>query len=119
MARKNEVGRYLLDGLSPEEISGRMGIGLSSVRQYLCTLVGEGELLRSDIAFNIAERQLIEDAIRNTDQMVSAGRSKNYGTAKNVEIFLNRNGNKVSSDLIELYLLTRDARPDLLPSFAK
>ncbi len=33
MARKNEAGRYLLDGLTPEEISGRMGIGLFSVRQ--------------------------------------------------------------------------------------
>ena len=61
MARKHEAGRYLLDGLTPQEISGRMGVSLGSVRQYLCTLVGEGELLRSDIAFNIAERRLIEE----------------------------------------------------------
>jgi hypothetical protein len=42
-----------------------MGIGLSSVRQYLCTLVGEGILRHSDIAFNIAERHLIEEVMRN------------------------------------------------------
>jgi DNA-binding IclR family transcriptional regulator len=55
MARRNEAGQYLLEGLTPQQIERRMGIGLSSVRQYLCTLVGEGVLRHSDIAFNVAE----------------------------------------------------------------
>lgn len=59
------------------------------------------------------ERQLIEAAIQSTDQKVAHGRSKNYGTAKNVEIFLDRNGTKTLPEVIELYLVTRDARPDL------
>jgi hypothetical protein len=113
MSRKNEAGRYLLAGLTPQEIGGRMGISLGSIRQYLCTLVGEGRLLRSDIAFNIAERQQIEAAIQDTDRMIAQGRFRNYGTATNVKVFFDRNNNRISPDLIELYLLTRDARPDL------
>jgi hypothetical protein len=66
VARRNDAGRYLLEGLTPQQIEQRMRISLSSVRQYLCTLVGEGVLRHSDIAFNIAERHLIEGAIRNS-----------------------------------------------------
>jgi hypothetical protein len=42
MARKDEAGQYLLEGLTPQQIQIRMGIGLNSICQYLCTLVGDG-----------------------------------------------------------------------------
>ncbi len=98
MARRNDAGRYLLEGLTPEQIAGRMGISLVSVRQYLCTLVGEGKLQHADIAFNIAQRHLIEAAIRN-------------GT--DAYRILDEHGHRISRDLIDLYLLTRDPRSDL------
>jgi len=98
MARRNDAGRYLLEGLTPEQIAGRMGISLVSVCQYLCTLVGEGKLQHADIAFNIAQRHLIEAAIRN-------------GT--DAYRILDEHGHRISRDLIDLYLLTRDPRSDL------
>jgi hypothetical protein len=50
MARRNEAGQYLLSGLTLQQIELRMGIGLGSVRQYLCTLVGEvAAKLRAEI----------------------------------------------------------------------
>src|ERR1700758_724246 len=64
MARPKEAGKYLLNGFSPQQIAAQMGIGFGSVRQYLCMLVGEGTLCRSDLAFSIPERHLIDEAIR-------------------------------------------------------
>jgi hypothetical protein len=114
MARRNDAGRYLLEGLSPQQIVLRMGITLSSVRQYLCTLVGEGLLTNSDIAFSIAERHLIEEAIRNSaTQDVSEGPFKNVRMAQQLRTTLFEQGHKIPLDLVELYLVTRDARPDL------
>jgi hypothetical protein len=114
MARRNEAGRYLLEGLTPQQISERMGITLSSIRQYLCTLIGEGELLASDIAFNIAERHLIEDVIRNGDlRVVPHGPYKTLQMAGNIRNILYNQGHNIPRDLIELYLVTRDPRPDL------
>lgn len=114
MARRHDAGRYLLEGLSPEQIELRMGISLSSVRQYLCTLVGEGVLRHSDIAFNIAERHLIEGAICNSGSSSGTdGPYKNLRTAQEIHVTLSKQGHKVSRDLVELYLVTRDARPDL------
>ncbi len=100
MARYVEAGQHLLAGLTPEQIAGRMGISLSSVRQYLYTLVGEGVLLRSDIAFNIAERRQIEDVIRSV------------GTARS-DVYSALYKHKISRELIDLYLIVRDPRPDL------
>jgi hypothetical protein len=114
MARRHDAGRYLLEGLTPQQIELRMGISLSSVRQYLCTLVGEGVLRHSDIAFNIAERHLIEGAIcSNNSTQVTDGPYKNLQMAQQIYVTLAKQGHKVSRDLVELYLITRDARPDL------
>ena len=90
-----------------------MGISLSSVRQYLCTLVGEGLLRHSDIAFNIAERHLIEGAICNNGISVTEGPYKQLRTAQEIYVTLSKQGHKISRDLVQLYLVTRDARPDL------
>src|ERR1017187_4826087 len=107
MARYKEAGRYLLEGLTPQQIAARMGIGLASTRQYLCTLVGEGELLRADIAFNIAERHLIDDVICN-------------GVAANVyDVSSALYKHKVPREVIDLYLIVRDARPDLYALICK
>jgi hypothetical protein len=113
VARRNDAGRYLLEGLTPQQIELQMGIGLSSVRQYLCTLVGEGVLRHSDIAFNIAERHLIEGAIRNGSTPVTDGPYKNLRMAQELHVALSKRGHKIPRDLVELYLVTRDARPDL------
>lgn len=114
MARRNDAGAYLLEGLSPQQIAERMQISLSSVRQYLCLLVGEGDLLHSDIAFNIAERHLIEDVIRNDATLIAHdGPYKNIRVAQKVRDALRKQGHQLPSDLIELYLIARDARPDL------
>ena len=114
MARRNEAGQYLLSGLTPQQIVIRMGISLSSVRQYLCTLVGEGTLRHSDIAFNIAERHLIEGAIRQNDAShVPDGPYKNLRMSVKIHDSLSKQGHKIPRDVVELYLVTRDARPDL------
>ncbi len=84
MARRKDAGQYLLQGLTPQQIAERMGISLSLVRQYLCLLVGEGELLCSDIAFNIAKRHQIEDAIRKGIRPVESGPYMTLRTADKV-----------------------------------
>jgi hypothetical protein len=38
MARYNEADQYLLEGSTPQEIAGRMGIGLNSVRQSTASM---------------------------------------------------------------------------------
>ena len=113
MARRDDAGRYLLEGLTPQQIELRMGISFSSVRQYLCTLVGEGILQHSDIAFNIAERHLIEELMRNGGPSVTDGPYKSLRTAQEIQIALSKQGHKIQRELVELYLVTRDARPDL------
>jgi hypothetical protein len=107
MARKDEAGQYLLEGLTPQEIQNRMRIGLNSICQYLCTLVGEGKLLRSDIAFSVAERHLIEDLIRNGAH------------PGDVDVKLSKQGHKIDREVISLYLLTRDPRPDMFALICK
>jgi hypothetical protein len=53
MARKHEAVNLLRDGLSPSAIAGVMGISVKRVLGYLYNQVGEGRILRSDIAFSI------------------------------------------------------------------
>jgi hypothetical protein len=110
VARRDDAGRYLIEGLTPQQIELRMGIGLSSVRQYLCALVGEGILRHSDIAFNIAERHLIEEVMRNGG---ASDGPRTLRTAQDIQIALSKQGHKIRRELVDLYLLTRDARPDL------
>jgi len=119
MARRHEAGQYLLEGLNPYQIAGRMGLSLSSVRQYLCTLVGEGQLLHADIAFAIEERHLIEDVLRSSDETPANTTplvNSPYGNlqlAGSVHYALRQKGQDIARDLIELYLTARDPRPDL------
>jgi len=119
MARRNDAGYFLLRGSTPQEIAGHMRISLSSIRQYLCTLVGEGELLRADIAFNIAEKHLIEDAIRFSAPPVADGPYMTIRQAENVYATLASQGHKIPRDVIQLYLVTRDAAPDLYALICK
>jgi predicted transcriptional regulator len=100
MLRNQQAAKHLLDGLSPSEIAIQMGISLASVRQYLCMQVGEGTLRRADIAYNISERNLINDALReaSTDKVCGV---------------LLKAGHKISREVIDFYLIVRDTRPDL------
>jgi len=56
MARRHEALELLRSGKSPRQISDNMQIDLWRVFNHLFTLVGEGCLLRSDIAFAIPEK---------------------------------------------------------------
>lgn len=116
MARRNEAGQLLLAGLNPRQIAASMSISLNSVKQYLCTLVGEGEISAADIAFSIEEGPLIEEGIRNNSLHVPFGRFAQMKFAQAIRDALLQQGHNVSRDqaiLIELYLMTRDPRPDL------
>jgi len=53
MARKHEAVKLLCDGLSPSAIARAMGISVKCVLGHLYNQVGEGRILRSDIAFSI------------------------------------------------------------------
>jgi hypothetical protein len=105
MARRHQARDYLLQGLTPERIAGRMGISLSSVRQYLCTVLGEGELLRTDITFSIEKthRKVIEEGILKVNL-------HDHGA---IYSKLHRTRRRPPQEVISLYLLTRDPRPDL------
>jgi hypothetical protein len=113
MARKYQAGQLLLDGQSPQEVAKSMGISLASIRQYLCTLVGEGWLLASDIAFSIsiAERADIENAIksRGLDNLSFS----DPNSIQEVEACLKKRTPRLPRDLIILYVKVRDPRPDL------
>ena len=54
MARKNEAAELLIKGYSIPEIASKMGISPISVTLYLCTVVGEGQIRRSDIFFSLS-----------------------------------------------------------------
>jgi hypothetical protein len=74
MTLRHDAREYLLQGMTPQGIAERMGRSLKEIREWLFFLVGEGELLLSDIAFNVAERHPIEDAVRKVpvDQIDSS-----------------------------------------------
>jgi hypothetical protein len=56
MARRHEALYHLQQGKSPQEIGRAMAIDTWRVFNHLFTLVGEGKILRSDLAFAISER---------------------------------------------------------------
>jgi len=113
MGRRHEARRYLLEGMTPQEIAKCMGISDGSVHQYLCLCVGEGELYHSDIAFSIGERSLIESAIQTNNISVDKGAYRALGTASSLRSVLHNQGHNISQEIIRLYLITRDPRPDL------
>jgi hypothetical protein len=113
MTRRSEMARYLLEGLTLQQISERMNISLFSIRQDMCTLVGEGELLHSDIAFNIEERHLIEEVIRKDVLSLPAGSYAKWPAVDKIHAALAKQRHNVDRQLIHLYLTARDPRSDL------
>jgi hypothetical protein len=68
MARKQEAAELLKNGLPPSEIARQLNTSGAAVMQYLCLMIGEGELRRSDLAFSIPPelRSAAEQAIERT-----------------------------------------------------
>jgi HEPN superfamily Swt1-like protein len=114
MGRREDAARYLLDGMGPQQIAERMGVGFETIRQYLFTLVGRGEICRSEIAFSIPEGRLIEEAIRKTPHK-GGGTFWRYAVRKT----LREQGHDVLQEIIDFYVLTRDPRPDLYDLICK
>lgn len=55
MARKNEAAELLIRGYSIPKIAKEMGISPTSVKQYLCTVVGETSFLGGQLmAFTLS-----------------------------------------------------------------
>jgi hypothetical protein len=110
MARRHQARDYVLQGFTPQEIAQKMGISLSTVRQYLCTLVGEGDLLRTDITLSIAskDRTHIEKVLGPGEQSELMEMTSHL----NWQIYRKRR-RKIPVEVISLYLLVRDPRPDL------
>ena len=92
MARKNEAAELLISGYSIPEIARKMGISPISVKQYLCTVVGEGQLRRSDIFFSISheKRKVIGESHGcQIYQIEKVLEGKGYETCKEeLDIFL-------------------------------
>src|SRR6266436_3944919 len=67
MGRPRDVATLLQEGLSPAGIASRLGISVSSVRQYLWVAVGEGLILRSDVLFSFPKdlRNAVEEIVRS------------------------------------------------------
>lgn len=92
MARKNEAAELLIKGYSIPEIAKKMGISPISVKLYLCTVVGEGQIRRSDIFFSISsdKRKVIGEShgcqIYQIEKILE---SKGYETCREeLDIFL-------------------------------
>jgi hypothetical protein len=68
MARKQQAAELLKNGLPPSEIARQLNTSGAAVMQYLCLMIGEGELRRSDLAFSIPPelRLAAEQAIKRT-----------------------------------------------------
>jgi hypothetical protein len=60
----------------------------------------------------LLKRHLIEGVIRNGGLSVADGPYKNLRMAREIHVALSKQGHKVPRDLVELYLVTRDVRPD-------
>jgi predicted transcriptional regulator len=67
MARKHDAAEFLTRGYSIPEIAEEMRVTPSTIKQYLCTLLGEGKIRPSDILFSIspANRAAIRKAARD------------------------------------------------------
>jgi hypothetical protein len=63
MSRVREAAVLLQDGQAVDDIPELMGISFASVKQYLLRAVNEGLIRRSDIAFSVKHREVIEQAI--------------------------------------------------------
>jgi hypothetical protein len=114
MARYLEACRHILGGRSPLQTADAMGISLGSVRQYLCLGIGEGALRASDIAFSIDERTSIEAALGQSDHSsASTGKRERSRIIGHVRKLISTQGRTIDRELIELYLMVRDPRPDL------
>ena len=71
MARKREAAELLLRGYSLPQIVDEMQISMNSVKQYLCTMIGEGHIKRSDVYFSVspANRHGIESIIEDSENV--------------------------------------------------
>ncbi len=100
MARKNEAAELLIKGYSIPEIANEMGISPISVKLYLCTVVGEGDIQRSDIFFSISpdKRKAIEEVIEN---------SQEYKTWEIQKILKNK-GYVICKEELEIFLMLRE-----------
>lgn len=113
MASRHEARDLLLEGRTPQEIAERKNVTLNTISQYLCTLVGEGHLLHSDIAFKIKERQLIEDVISKKKLSASVAPDAIEELTRKVSNELAKRGHFVDPILVHLYMVARDPRSDL------
>ncbi|HIJ51689.1 MAG TPA: hypothetical protein HPP66_00865 [Planctomycetes bacterium] len=100
MARKNEAADWLIRGYSIPEIAMKMGISPISVKLYLCTVVGEGKIQRSDIFFSISpnKRKAIEEIV---------GNSQEYQTWE-IQKILENNGYVVCKEELDIFLMLRE-----------
>lgn len=89
-------------GLPPSEIAKELNTSGAVVMQYLCLMIGEGELRRSDLVFSIPQdvREAAEQAIERTG-------STNFGV---VARDLRRNGVRTQRLDLGVYLNYRRAR---------
>lgn len=96
MARKNEAAELLIKGYSIPEIAEKMGISPISVKQYLCTVVGEGQIRHSDIFFSISpdKRKVIGESHGHPIWKIqNILENKGYETCKEeLDIFLRLRG---------------------------
>ncbi|MBA7684048.1 hypothetical protein ES703_92437 [subsurface metagenome] len=97
MARKDEAAELLIEGYSIPEIAYKMGISTISVKLYLCTVVGEGKIRRSDIFFSVSsnKRKAIEEIV---------GNSQKYQTWE-IQKILKEKGCEISKEELDVFLL--------------
>lgn len=102
MGRKQQAAQLLKQGLPPSEIARQLNTTGAAVMQYLCLMIGEGELRRSDLAFSIPPglRSAAEQAIERTG-------STNFAV---ISRDLRRQGLKVQRLDLGVYLNYRRAR---------
>lgn len=100
MARKNEAAELLIEGYSIPEIAYKMGISPISVKLYLCTVLGEGGIRRSDIFFSISsdKRKAIEEIV---------GNSQEYQTWE-IQKILKEKGCEISKEELDVFLMLRE-----------
>jgi hypothetical protein len=102
MNKRDEALSHLLAGKTPSEIATAMKVTIGTVMPYLYQKVGEGKLCRSEILFSIpaAARRTIEKAIAKHG-------TRNVGMITRA---LNKAGQKVAKEDVEIYLKLRKER---------